>query len=81
MLILQTKNLSAKVTLNNLPTIKQAFVVASVIIFAAVILAKLVNPDFIYLALLPAIGLMVSGLSGFCPLVFLLQLIPNNKSE
>lgn len=79
MLNLKTKGLNESVTLNNLPTIRQAFVVASAIIIAAFVLAKVVDPSFIYLALLPAFGLMLSGVTGFCPMVLILQKLPWNK--
>lgn len=79
MLNLKTKGLNESVTLNNLPTIRQAFVVASAIIIAAFVLAKVVDPRFIYLALLPAFGLMLSGVTGFCPMVLILQKLPWNK--
>lgn len=81
MFTLKTKNITESVTLKNLPTLRQAFVVAAITIIAAFVLAKLVHPDFIYLALLPAFGLLFSGLSGFCPMVALLQLLPWNKNE
>jgi len=78
---LKTKNLSEDVTLKNLPTLRQAFVAAALMIIAALLLAKVAHPDWIYLALLPAFGLLFSGLSGFCPLVFMLQSLPGNKQE
>ena len=78
---LKTKNLSEDVTMKNLPTVRQAFVAASVMIIAAVVLSKIVHPDWIYFALLPAAGLLFSGLSGFCPLVFMLQSLPGNKQK
>ena len=78
---LKTKNLSEDVTLKNLPTLRQAFVAAALMIIAALLLSKVVHPDWIYLALLPAFGLLFSGLSGFCPLVFMLQSLPGNKQK
>jgi hypothetical protein len=80
MFTLKTNNITEPVTLKNLPTLRQAFVVAALIIIAAFILAKLVHPDLIYLALLPAFGLLLSGFSGFCPMVAILQLLPWNKN-
>lgn len=74
MFTLKTKGLTEPVTLKNLPTLRQAFIVASLIIVAAFVLAYYVNPNLIYLALLPAFGLMLSGLTGFCPMIFFLQL-------
>lgn len=79
MFILRTKGLSESVSLHNLPTIRQAFVIAALIIFLAFVLAHSLHPDFVYLALLPAFGLLLSGTVGFCPLVFFLQLLPGNR--
>ena len=79
MFTLKTKNVSEPVTLRNLPTLRQAFVVASGLIVAGYVLAALVHPAFIYLPLLPAGGLFFSGLTGFCPMVYFLQKLPWNK--
>lgn len=81
MLNLKTKNLTEIVTLKKLPTLRQAFVVASSIIILAVVLARVIHPDWIYLALLPAFGLLLSGFIGFCPMIFFLQLLPRNKVD
>lgn len=81
MFTLKTKGVTENVTLHNLPTIRQAFIIASLLIVAAFILERTVHPNFIYLALLPAFGLMISGLFGFCPMIFFLQLLPGNKPE
>lgn len=76
---LKTKDLQEIVTLENLPTVRQAFVAASVIIILGYVLAHKVHPDFIYLPLLPAFGLMISGLFGVCPMIMILQRMPWNK--
>lgn len=76
---LKTKDLEEKVTLENLPTLRQAFVVASSIIILSFVLAHKVHPDFLYLALLPAFGLMISGLFGVCLMTNILQRMPWNK--
>lgn len=81
MFTLKTKGISEPVMLKNLPTLRQAFVIASVIIIAAFVLANTLHPNFIYVALLPAFGLLFSGLTGFCPMLFFLQLLPGNRSE
>jgi len=79
---LKTKNLTETVTLKNLPTIRQAFVVASSIIIAGYLLEHFVDPIFGWLPLVVAGGLMLAGLSGFCPMVHFLQMLPwNKKSE
>jgi hypothetical protein len=81
MFTLKTKGLSELVALKNLPTLRQAFVVASAIIIVAFVLANIMHPNFIYLAMLPAFGLLFSGLTGFCPMIFLLQLLPGNEAK
>jgi hypothetical protein len=80
MFTLRTKGITEEVSLRNLPTLRQSFIVASIIIIVAFILAHVLHPDFVYLALLPAFGLMFSGLTGFCPMAYFLQLLPGNKS-
>ena len=81
MFTLKTKGLQETVTLKNLPTLRQTFVAASLLIVAAFVLAKAVDPRWMYLALLPAFGLMLAGLSGFCPMVAILQKMPWNKLD
>ena len=78
---LNTKNLNEPVTLQNLPTLRQAFVVASTIIILGYILSALVNPLFEFLPLLVAGGLMFSGLTGVCPMVLLVQKMPWNRNK
>ena len=81
MFTLRTTQHSEAISLRQLPTLRQAFVVAALLILLAVLLAKLVHPDWMYLALLPGVGLLISGLSGICPLVYFLQLIPGNRPD
>lgn len=76
---LRTKGLSEPVTLKNLPTLRQAFIVASLLIFMAFVLTIISSPYFIFLALLPAFGMMIAGLTGFCPMVYFLQKLSWNK--
>jgi|AntRauTorcE11897_2_1112592.scaffolds.fasta_scaffold07151_2 hypothetical protein len=76
---LKTKNITEPVTLKNLPTIRQALTIAGLIILVSFILAEFVHPNFIYLALVPALGLLFSGTTGVCPLVLILQLLPFNS--
>jgi hypothetical protein len=78
---LHTKNISEKVTLRDLPTLRQAFVVASLMIIIGTTLALTVNVYFIILTFLVAGGLMISGLSGVCPMVLILQALPWNKRK
>ncbi|MCA9354345.1 MAG: DUF2892 domain-containing protein [Candidatus Kaiserbacteria bacterium] len=79
---LHTKGINEKVKLCNLPTLRQAFVVASSIIVLGYVLEYFVHPAFHWLPLLVAGGLMFSGTVGFCPMVYFLQKLPwNKKSE
>ncbi len=79
MFTLKTKGLTEPVTLKNLPTVRQAFVVASGIIVASYLLEYFVHPAFDWLPLLVAGGLMVASLSGFCPMVYFLQKFQGDK--
>lgn len=79
---LHTKNTQEKITLKQLPTMRQSFIVASVLIVTGSILAHYVHEGFIFISLLVAGGLMFSGLVGFCPMVLILQKMPwNNKGS
>ena len=79
MFTLHTKNLTEAVELKNLPTLRQAFVVASTLIILGYVLAAFVHPAFEWLPLLVAAGLMFSGLTGVCPMVLILQKMPWNR--
>ena len=78
MFTLKTKNLTESVSLKNLPTLRQTFVIGSLFIIASYFIEPY-WPLAKYLPLLPAIGLMLSGLFGFCPMVHMLQALPWNK--
>ncbi len=73
MYTLKTKGLTEPVTLKNLPTVRQAFVIAASIIVAGYVLGHVAHPGFNWLPLVVAGGLLFSGLSGFCPMVYFLQ--------
>lgn len=79
MFTLHTKGVAEKITLRNLPTLRQSFVVASFLIILGVILAYTVHDGFIALPILVAGGLLFSGTVGFCPMAFILQKMPWNK--
>lgn len=76
---LKTKGITEAVSLKNLPTLRQAFILASGLIIAGYILESLVNPIFGWLPLVVAGGLLFSGVFGFCPMVYFLQLLPWNR--
>lgn len=72
MFTLHTKGLSEEVTLKHLPTLRLTFVIGSLVIIAGYLLEPY-WPLAHYLPLLPAFGLMLSGVFGFCPMVHVLQ--------
>lgn len=72
MYTLKTKGLTETVTLKNLPSLRIAFVVASLLIMVSYLFEGK-YPILHWLPLLPALGLMFAGLSGFCPMVYFVQ--------
>lgn len=78
---LKTTGITEAVTLKNLPTLRQAFVVASGLIIVGYVLEALVDPIFGWLPLVVAGGLLFSAVFGFCPMVYFLQLLPWNKKQ
>ena len=81
MFTLKTKGITETVTLKNLPTLRQTFVIAALIIIAGYLLEHFVHPVFHWLPLLVAGGLLFSGLSGVCPMVHIVQAMPWNKNK
>lgn len=61
--------------------VRQAHLVAAIMIFSGFILAKTANESFIYLALLPGFGLTLDALTGFCPMTKFLSTLPFNKNK
>ena len=78
---LKTKGLTEDVTLKNLPGLRQTFIVGSLVIILGYILGAKVNEWFMILPLLPAAGLLISGVTGFCPMEFFMQRMPWNKKQ
>ena len=72
MYTLKTKGLTETVTLKNLPSLRIAFVVASLLIVVSYLFEGK-YPVLHWLPLLPAFGLMLAGLPGFCPMVYFVQ--------
>jgi hypothetical protein len=60
---------------------RQTHLVAALILVAAIALSLLVNRDWIYLALLPAFGLTLDALTGFCPMRQMLSKCPWNNPQ
>lgn len=61
------------------PIMRQVQIVASTIIFFAFLSAYFVHPALVYFALMVGFGLALSGYTGYCPMVHLLQKMPWNK--
>lgn len=72
MFSLHTKGLVETVTLKNLPSLRVTFVIASLLILMSYLFEGK-YPVLHWLPLLPAFGLMLAGLSGFCPMVYFVQ--------
>jgi rhodanese-related sulfurtransferase len=64
-----------------LPIMRQVQIVASTMIFLAFIGSQLFAHEFVYLALFVGFGLALSGYTGFCPMVFILQKMPWNSKK
>lgn len=58
--------------------VRQAHLVAGVMIAAAFALSATVSPNWIYLAGLPMFGLLLDALTGLCPVTLLLRKMPWN---
>ncbi|MCC7406784.1 MAG: DUF2892 domain-containing protein [Phycisphaeraceae bacterium] len=59
---------------------RQTFFVASVMVLLGLGLGVYVNTWWLLLALMPGIGMMVTALSGFCPMSWMLARMPWNGS-
>jgi len=57
---------------------RQTHLVAGLMLAAAFLLSHFVSPGWIYLALLPAFGLMLDALTGICPMTLILRRMPWN---
>ncbi len=68
-----------KVLLKDILVLRQAFVLASVLIIIGTILGINIHPYFFVLPLIVSGGLMFSGLVGWCPMSVILSKLPCNK--
>lgn len=64
---------------NRLPIMRQVFIGAGAIVLGGVILTNFVDYKFILIPLLVSLGLLVSGLTGWCGMALLLSKMPWNK--
>lgn len=60
---------------------RQTHLVAGLMLVAAFVLWKTVNPNWIYLAMLPAFGLLLDATTGICPMTLMLRQMPWNRSR
>jgi rhodanese-related sulfurtransferase len=60
---------------------RQSMIGASALVLASFSLGQFVNPAWHYLALLPGLGLMAAGTTGFCLMGIILSTMPWNKAR
>ena len=78
---IKIKNSSEKILLKDMPTMRQAFFVASMLILGGFLLAHYIHPYFLALPVLVGFGLLFSSLVGFCPMLLIVQAMPWNKKK
>jgi len=64
---------------NRLPLMRQVFIAAGGLVLGGLILTHIVDYKFILLPLFVSLGLLVSGLTGWCGMALLLSKMPWNK--
>lgn len=62
-----------------LPLMRQVQIVAGGLVIVGVILALTTHPAFIYLSGFVGLGLLLAGITGFCPMATILSKLPWNK--
>ncbi|MCC7436153.1 MAG: DUF2892 domain-containing protein [Methanoregulaceae archaeon] len=60
---------------------RQTHLVAGLMLVAAFVLSNLVHPSWIYLALLPAFGLLLDATTGICPMTLIMRKMPWNRGR
>lgn len=58
---------------------RQTHLVAGVLLVTSLILAIAVDPRWVWLAALPAFGLLLDAFTGICPMTLILKSMPWNK--
>jgi hypothetical protein len=66
--------------LKELTVVRQSLGIGAVLVLLGVALGYFTHPYFFILALLPAFGLMLTSLVGWCPMVYILERMPWNKA-
>jgi hypothetical protein len=72
---------SNNTALNGMRVLRQAFFAASTLIIVGLVGAYFVHPYFLALPALVAGGLMFSALVGWCPMIYILEKMPWNRSS
>lgn len=60
---------------------RQSMIGASLLVLTSVALGTLISPAWYFLALLPGVGLMLAGTTGFCLMGIILSTMPWNKAR
>lgn len=66
--------------MSNFPPIRQVYLIAGCMILTGVALTWTGHMWGLVLCLLPAIGLLITSATGFCPLEFVLKRMPWNRA-
>jgi len=61
--------------------LRQSYIIASLMVLAGLYLGLNVSQGWFALAALPGFGLMLSGVTGFCPMEWMLRKAPWNKGQ
>ncbi len=64
---------------NRLPVMRQVFIAAGALVFAGSLLAYFLGDTFLLIPLFVSLGLMVSGVTGWCGMALMLGKMPWNK--
>ena len=64
---------------SRLPIMRQVFIGAGILVLGGILLTHFITYDFILLPLFVSLGLLVSGVTGWCGMAILLSKMPWNK--
>ena len=62
-----------------LPMLQQVHLAAAILVLIPTLLALFVDMRFVWITVFPGIGLLVSGLTGFCGMTHMLEKMPWNR--
>jgi len=78
---MNTATLNSTSSANSRSIDRQTHFVAGLMLVAAFVLSNLVHPRWIYLALLPAFGLLLDATTGICPMTLIMRKMPWNRGR